>query len=235
MRILERERRDRGRLEAFACTLIQATFRGYFLRKRWKGVISRTRVRLRVRKNLRESLKARSVPFFLSKLEKQQEEDTRRYSAAKSIQAPFRCFLARQTLEKLRHAAFLFRRRLAAGTLQCWIRLTFARRSLRYEQTRALAEHESRSALKIQTQYRQRLGARVAGYRRRALHSTAATMIQGYCRLHKTRRFSREVMRSRLFRAATVIQRIVRGFIARQKVGKAATFVKRLETFPRSL
>lgn len=34
MQLLGRERRERGHLEAFACSRIQAAYRGYMLRKR---------------------------------------------------------------------------------------------------------------------------------------------------------------------------------------------------------
>ncbi|CAM9626482.1 unnamed protein product [Ectocarpus sp. 6 AP-2014] len=195
MELLGKERQERVHLEAFACSLVQAAFRGYLLRKRWAEVDTRQRVRLRVRKSLRDFLKSRGAPFALGALEKQQTEDRLRQAAACTIQASFRCFLARQTLGKRRLASFLLRRRRAARTLQCWGRYLFASRRLR-----------------------------VTGHRRRVVHSIAASMIQQQWRLRKIQ----EVTKSRLFRSAAAIQRIVRGYVAWKKVGRQLTRVRGL-------
>ncbi|CAM9488020.1 unnamed protein product [Ectocarpus sp. 4 AP-2014] len=199
MELLGKERQERVHLEAFACSLVQAAFRGYLLRKRWAEVDARQRVRLRVRKSLRDFLKSRGAPFALGALEKQQKEDRLRQAGACTIQASFRCFLARQTLGKRRLASFLFRRRRAARTLQCWGRYLFASRRLR-----------------------------VTAHRRRVVHSIAASMIQQQWRLRKTLEQIQEVTKSRLFRSAAAIQRIVRGYVARKKVGRQLTRVRGL-------
>ncbi|CAM9561886.1 unnamed protein product, partial [Sphacelaria rigidula] len=114
----------------------------------------------------------------------------RHRAAAKSIQAAFRFFLARQTLGKRRAAAFLLRRRRAARTLQCWARGIFARRRLR-----------------------------VTGNRRRVIQYMAATMIQGQWR---------PIERERLFRSAAAVQRIIRGYVIREKVGRQLIRVRSL-------
>ncbi|CAM9640707.1 unnamed protein product, partial [Ectocarpus sp. 12 AP-2014] len=195
MELLGKERQERVHLEAFACSLVQAAFRGYLLRKRWAEVDARQRVRLRVRKSLRDFLKSRGAPFALGALEKQQKEHRLHQAAACTIQASFRCFLARQTLGKRRLASFLLRRRRAARTLQCWVRYLFASRRLR-----------------------------VTGHRRRVVHSIAASMIQQQWRMRKIQ----EVTKSRLFRSAAAIQRIIRGYVAWKKVGRQLTRVRGL-------
>eukprot|EP00903_Cladosiphon_okamuranus_P012766 g11934.t1 len=228
MELLSKERQDRVHREAFACSLIQAAYRGYLLRKRWAEVDTRQRIQLRVRKNFREFLKSKGAPFALGGVEKQQTEDRLRRAAACIIQGSFRCFLARQTLGKRRMASFLLKRRRAARTLQCWGRYLFALRRLRYMRMRALVMSRTKSAVAIQKQYRRHLGARITSHRRLVVHSIAASMIQGQWRLRKTLEGIQEVVRARLFRSAAAIQRIARGYVARKKVARQLIRVRAL-------
>lgn len=54
---------------------------------RWAEVEARQRVRLRVRKCLREFLKSRGAPFALGALEKQQKEDRYDPTAVRNLKA----------------------------------------------------------------------------------------------------------------------------------------------------
>ena len=223
-------RRNRSLAEYNGSILIQKIYRGFAVKKRIDTIIHRQQIHKSLRPLLRNAILkhfssvSNDLTIVSSWGQHRQSHKQTRFLCALRIQQWFRSLVAKRWRSTLYVQSRRRLRHLCVIRLQCWARCIAA---VERVQTLKLSKWKlltKRSATKIQCVWRRIMCRRRVNWLRYRIKWMAARIIQcSYRSMHskfKVKTLRKVLIQAKVTRGARSMQKIVRGFICRRRVGR---------------
>ncbi|DAZ94858.1 TPA: hypothetical protein N0F65_008160 [Lagenidium giganteum] len=214
---LDSKRRARLAKETQAALVLQRLHRGYLLRKTFREMKDKLRIRKKIRTNIVKVTKGTQI--ILGEKDRRERQVSAQADAACRIQSQFRKYNARKFLHKERYQRLLEFQHAMVTTIQCAWRCCAARTSTRKRRLRLTEERQHRLARILTRLFRGFQGRQRVRRIRLQREIAAAQCIQWFCqRAHARKSLRQQRLRKHVERqnqAAVLLQKLVRGFLGR--------------------
>ena len=223
-------RRNRSLAEHNGSILIQKIYRGFAVRKHMNTIIHRQQIHKSLRPVLRDAILkhfksiTNDLEIISSWGQHRKSHQQTRFLSALRIQQWFRSLVAKRWRASLYVQSRRRLRYLCIVRLQCWARCIAATervQTLKLFKWKLLVKN---CATKIQSVWRQIMCKRRVNWLRYRMKWMAARIIQcSYRSMHskfKVKTLKRVLIQAKVTRGARNMQKIVRGFICRRRVGR---------------